>query len=80
MAGGGKYCSSCEKEIHPVRTKAEFDQAMLESKCVWFDRGTNSPPQEFGMVHLHASEMLPPGAVGGMGPLLPDGKPLVWID
>jgi hypothetical protein len=78
-----KHCSTCEKDIYPVRTKAEFDQAMLDGKCVWFDRGSNAPPLEFGMVHraIHYRP-LPPGAVGGIGGsrVPKGGKPLVWED
>ncbi|MBV5297426.1 MAG: hypothetical protein JZU64_04615 [Rhodoferax sp.] len=77
-----KFCAYCKKEIYPVQSKAEFDQAMIECKCVWFDHGSDTPPLEFGMVHSHPKPIkLPPGAVGGIGPWIPpDGKPLVWTD
>ena len=75
--GQTKYCDHCERTVHPVKTKAEFDKAMLEGKCVWFDRVaeialevlSGGPPPEFGMG---------PEPKGKQTKL--SKKPLVWID
>ena len=77
--GRKKYCDQCDRTVHPVKTKAEFDSAMLEGKCVWFER------VEVLQVHLNGGMPLEKPTFG-IGPM-PEGKklklskkPLVWTD
>lgn len=30
------YCDRCETQVHAVQTRAAFEAAVVDGKCVWF--------------------------------------------
>ena len=78
--GQHKYCDHCERTVYPVKTKAEFDEAIRDEKCVWFDRVVDLTQAMKGW----GGPILPPEFGTGPDPKRKptklSKKPLIWKD